>query len=95
MRLAFVHLELPIFEEKMEQDANLKRMFMPCNIDNLELSENLLMRRFAVEQCLCVDGSANVRSVEDASACGTNGCSSSSDVGQQAGLSTHRSTPKI
>ena len=64
---------------KMEQDAAMGRMSQPCNVDDLDLSQNLLMRRFAVEQGLCEDGSVNVRAVDDATASGTNGSCSASE----------------
>ena len=62
-----------VLVEKMEKDAKLGRMSMPRNILDLDLNENLLMRRFSVEQTQ-QNGSVSVRAVDDGSASGTNEC---------------------
>jgi hypothetical protein len=58
---------------QMKEEAKMGRMSTPVRVEEIDLTENLLAKRFAVEQGLRPDGTPKLRPCDDETASGTNG----------------------
>ena len=63
----------------MRKDVVSGRMSEPRAVADIDLENNLLMRRFGVEQGVRADGSIKIWACDDGAACGSNDCCSASE----------------
>ena len=60
--------------QEIVEEARLGRVEEPKEVNEINLHQTLITKRFGIEQGMRKDGTTKIRAIDDASASGLNGC---------------------